>query len=70
MDIPQEKYFDLIKVGLKLRKNKFETTVLNDGYLINPPTSKIKYDNQWVLIPESGDWQAIQNHVRDLIEKP
>jgi len=69
MDIPQEKYLDLIKVVLKLRKNKFQTAVLNDGYLINPPTSQAKYDNQWVLVPESGDWQAVQNHVNDLIDK-
>lgn len=69
MDIPQEKYLDLAKVGLKLRKNKFQTTVLNGGYLINPPTSKVKYDNQWVLIPESGDWESIHNHVKNLIDK-
>lgn len=69
MDLPQEKYLDLAKVGLKLRKNKLQTTVLNDGFLINPPTSQKKYDNQWVLVPESGDWQVVQNHVKDLIDK-
>lgn len=69
MDVPQDQYLNLTKIGLKLRKNKLQTTVLNDGYLINPPTSKVKYDNQWVLIPASGDWQAIHTHVKDLIDK-
>ncbi|MCX6725751.1 MAG: LCP family protein, partial [Candidatus Shapirobacteria bacterium] len=69
MDVPQDQYLNLTKIGLKLRKNKLQTTVLNDGYLINPPTSKVKYGNQWVLIPASGDWQAIHTHVKDLIDK-
>jgi LCP family protein required for cell wall assembly len=68
-DIPQSKYNDLFKIALKLRKNKFKMEVLNDGFLINPPTSKAKYDNQWVLIPEDGTWEAIQNHVKNLIDK-
>jgi LCP family protein required for cell wall assembly len=68
-DIPQEKYDDLLKIALKLRKNNFRTEVLNNGFLINPPTSKAKYDNQWVLVPKSGDWQEVQEHVKDLIDK-
>jgi len=68
-DIPQSKYTDLFKIALKLRKNKFKMEVLNDGFLINPPTSKAKYDNQWVLIPKDGTWEAIQNHVKNLIDK-
>jgi len=42
---------------------------LNDGYLITPPTSQQKYDNQWVLVPKSGDWQEIHLYVKDLIDK-
>ena len=68
-DIPQNKYVDLFKMALKLRKNKFKMEVLNNGFLINPPTSKAKYDNQWVLVPKSGDWQEVQQHVKDLIDK-
>jgi len=68
-DIPQSKYNDLFKIALKLRKNKFKMEVLNDGFLINPPTSKAKYDNQWVLIPKDGTWEAVQNHVKNLIDK-
>ena len=68
-DIPQSKYNDLFKIALKLRKNNFKMEVLNDGFLINPPTSKAKYDNQWVLIPKDGTWEAVQNHVKNLIDK-
>jgi len=68
-DIPKEKYGDLFKIALKLRRSKFKMEVLNDGYLINPPPSKTKYDNQWVLVPSQGNWQAIQNHIKDLIDK-
>ncbi len=68
-DIPQSKYNDLSKIALKLRKNRFKMEVLNDGFLINPPTSKAKYDNQWVLIPKDGTWEAVQNHVKNLIDK-
>ena len=68
-DIPQSKYNDLFKIALKLRKNKFKMEVLNDGFLINPPTSKAKYDSQWVLIPKDGIWEAVQNHVKNLIDR-
>ena len=68
-DTPSSDYFDLIKIVLKWRKANFRMLVLNDGYLINPPTSKAKYDNQWVLIPKDGTWEAIQNHVKNLIDK-
>ena len=68
-DIPKDKNLDLFKIALKLRKNKFKMEVLNDGYLINPPTSKARYDNQWVLIPKDGTWGAVQDHVKNLIDK-
>ncbi|MBM3205507.1 LytR family transcriptional regulator [Candidatus Shapirobacteria bacterium] len=68
-DIPTPKNWDLFKIGLRLRKNKFKMEVLNEGLLINPPASKQKYDNQWVLVPQTGDWQEVQKHVRGLIEE-
>jgi len=68
-DIPASDYFNLIKIGLKWRQANFKTLVLNDGYLITPPTSQQKYDNQWVLVPKSGDWQEIHLYVKDLIDK-
>ena len=68
-DIPASDYFNLIKIGLKWRQANFKTLVLNDGYLISPPTSQQKYDNQWVLVPESGNWQEVHLYVKDLIDK-
>lgn len=66
-DISSSKYDDLLKIGLKIKKSKMKTEVLNDGYLVNPPPSREKYDNQWVLIPESGDWQEVHQHVQNLL---
>lgn len=66
-DIPSSDYFDLIKIFLKWRKVNFKMLVLNDGYLINPPTSKVKYDNQWVLIPKNGDWQEVHKYLQKLL---
>jgi len=68
-DIPSSDYFDLIKTALKWRKANFKMLVLNDGYLINPPTSQQKYDNQWVLIPKTGNWEDIQNYIKGLLGK-
>lgn len=68
-DIPSADYFDLIKIALRWRRANFKMLVLNDGYLINPPTSKVKYDSQWVLIPKTGDWQEIHLYVKGLIDK-
>jgi len=67
-DITQEDYRDLIKIGLKIKKSKMRTEVLNDGYLVNPPPSKEKYDNQWVLIPEAESWDEIHQHVENLLQ--
>jgi len=63
-DIPKEKYWQLLKVGLKIRNIK--TTTINSNYLINPPISK-KYDNQWVLVPKSGNWSEIQEYIKKFL---
>jgi len=63
-DIPKEKCWQLLKVGLKIRNIK--TATLNSNYLINPPISK-KYDNQWVLVPKSGNWSEIQEYVKEFL---
>lgn len=68
-DIPQPEHFDLAKIALKWRKNNFKTIVLNDDYLINPPTSQQRYDNQWVLIPKSGDWQETHKYIETLTNR-
>jgi len=63
-DIPKEKYWQLLKTGLKIRNIK--TTTINSNYLITPPISK-KYDNQWVLVPKSGNWQEIQEYIKKFL---
>lgn len=68
-DIPQSKYDDLFKIASRLRRNNFKMEVLNDGFLVNPPTSKAKYDNQWVLVPKAGNWKDIQSHIKGLLDK-
>lgn len=66
-NITQEDYGDLIKIGLKIKKSKMRTEVLNDGYLINPLPSKEKYDNQWVLVPEAENWDEIHQYIENLL---
>jgi LCP family protein required for cell wall assembly len=66
-DVSRDDYGELFKIALKIRKNKMETAVLNDGYLINPPTSEEKYDNQWVLVPQSGSWEEVHTYVEGLL---
>jgi len=66
-DVFRDDYGGLFKIALKIRKNKMETAVLNDGYLINPPTSEEKYDNQWVLVPQSGSWEEVHTYVEGLL---
>lgn len=65
-DIPSEKYRELGKAFLKIRTEKLTMKVLNEGYLINPPPLP-QYNSQWVLIPEAGNWQKIQEYVASLI---
>lgn len=69
-DIPKEKYLLLFKTALRFKSKNLKMIVLNDGYLINPPTSKVKYDNQWVLIPKSGNWEEVQKYVVTLLKVP
>jgi len=66
-DIPQEKYGDLLKIALKMKGNKLKTASLNGNFLVNPPTNKQKYDNQWVLVPKAGDWSEIQQYLQSLL---
>lgn len=67
-DIRPDLYLDLLKTALRVRGSKIESLVLNDGYLINPANNKQKYDNQWVLVPASGDWAEIHQYISSLIK--
>lgn len=67
-DIPQERYLRLFKIGLRFRSKKLKTLVLGEEFLVNPPPSQYRYDNQWILVPKTGDWDAIQEYVAQLLE--
>jgi len=66
-DIPKEKYWELAKIALRFRSKNLKMEVLNNNYLINPQTAKEKYDNQWVLVPKSGNWSEIQEYVKKFL---
>lgn len=66
-DFPWEDYGDLLRLAWRLDPQKIQTVVLNDDKLINPPTSEKLYDNQWVLVPRTGDWEEIKAYARQLI---
>lgn len=74
IDIPQKDWGGLAKLLLKMRSGDLKSEVLDggaegeEGYLINPPPDPEKYDNHWVLIPRTGDWQEIQTYVQDLLK--
>lgn len=69
-DLPREKYWSLLKTGLRFRSDKLKMTQLDDNHLINPPPNPAKYDQHWVLVPASGDWQEIQDYVAELLRTP
>lgn len=66
-DIPKETYWQLAKLALRFKTKNLKMKVLNNNYLVNPPSSKEKYDNQWVLVPKSGNWKEIQEYLRSLL---
>ncbi|HUW21260.1 MAG TPA: LCP family protein [Candidatus Bathyarchaeia archaeon] len=73
-DLYQEDYLSFLELALRFRQGEIRSAILDgitgveEGYLINPPQSE-KYDQQWVLVPRTGDWQEIQKYVVSLIEK-
>lgn len=74
-DIPQKDWGGMAKLLLKMRAGDLKAEVLNggaegeEGYLINPPPDPEKYDNHWVLIPRTGNWQEIQEYIKEKIKK-
>lgn len=68
-DLPREKYSDFIKLALKLRSKNLRVEVLGEDYLTTPLTSKEKYDNHWVLVPKTGDWNTVQEYVKKLLSE-
>ena len=74
-DIPQKDWGGMAKLLLKMRSGDLRAEVLNggaegkEGYLINPPPDPERYDQHWVLIPRTGDWQEIQRYLEELLSK-
>lgn len=66
-DIPQQKYWQLAKIALKIKRENIKTAVLNDSLLVNPKNEKAKYDNQWVLVPKKGNWDEVKKYVEELL---
>jgi len=68
-DLPREKYSDFIKLTLRLRSKNLRVEVLGEDYLTTPLPSKEKYDNHWVLVPKTGDWNTVQEYVKKLLSE-
>lgn len=63
-DFPQNQIFSLGKEGVKtLMSKKLKIESLNlEEFLISPPLWQY---GQWVLIPKTGDFQEIQNYLKE-----
>lgn len=74
-DIPQKDLGGMVKLILKMRSGDLKSEVLNgdaegkEGYLITPPPDPRKYDNHWILIPRTGNWQEIQEYLEELLSQ-
>jgi LCP family protein required for cell wall assembly len=58
----------LARRGLQARNNITPHTIPED-LLENPPLSP-QYDNLYVFIPKSGDWEEVKSWVRDIFAQP
>lgn len=65
-DIPRKKLVLFLKTALRFSPDKLTVMALDENYLVSPSLSA-RYDHQWVLVPKSGDWQEIQEYVKELI---
>ncbi len=71
-DIPASGYPDMLKLVLRLNKDKIRTGILDQGsvsedippLLYNPPSSLY---GQWVLLPVNNNWQAVHQYISDII---
>lgn len=66
-DFPQEKLSDLAKTFLRFRPEKLVMKVLADEFFFSPPLSQ-EYNYQWVLLPQTYDWAAVQESVSGLLD--
>ena len=49
-------------------RDNFETHVLPESLLVNPPISAL-YDNLYVFIPRENEWDEIHDWVSEIIDK-
>ena len=55
----------VIAKGLFMGRKNISSYVLGDQFLLHPPISR-KYDNQYVFIPKTGNWDEIQTWLESL----
>lgn len=73
-DMPKSHLGQLSRLLLGLDKGKIRSEVIPEGgkdrpgLLANPPISAV-YDNQWVLVPRTGDWEETREWVVCLLTR-
>ncbi len=65
-DLDTKAIFSLARYVIEARDDIKKET-LDERFLENPPISP-KYDNLYVFIPKSGNWQGVQNWLRGLLD--
>lgn len=73
-DISEKEIDDFIKLALEINSAKIRTAALDTGdpktgrpgLLLNPPIWEY---GAWVLVPEGGNWEKVQEYVRCEIER-
>ncbi|MFC1627304.1 LCP family protein [Patescibacteria group bacterium] len=71
-DIDSSAYPDLLKLAMRIDQDNIRTGIIDQGseteeippLLYNPPASQY---GQWVLLPIDNDWQAVFDHVQEII---
>lgn len=71
-DLPPNTYPDLIKLALRIKSSGLRTGIIDQGssneeippLLYNPPANLY---GQWVLLPINHNWQAIYDHVAEIL---
>lgn len=71
-DIPSNTYPDFIKLALRIKSAGLRTGIIDQGsnneeippLLYNPPANLY---GQWVLLPINHNWQAIYEHVAEIL---
>ena len=65
VDINRFEYGNLALLLARIDWNQMKVAALNGNLLTNP---KNHYSKQWVLVPESGNWQGVHEFVSSLLK--